>query len=73
MNASMLEYCKVVLEKVHFDPQLFRKEYHKSLRWLSREERKSLQHWIAQRFTTSAQPFPPQGRTIHATTQPHMS
>ena len=50
MKMSMLDYCKVILEKVHFDQTLFHKEYRKSMRWLSHEERKHLQEWKAQRF-----------------------
>ena len=50
MRPSMLDYCKVILEKVHFDQRLFQKEYHKALRWLSHEEAKCLQEWSANRF-----------------------
>ena len=50
----MLAYCKVVLEKVHFDQTLFYKEYRKSLRWLSKEEHRHLQDWLTERFGTPA-------------------
>ena len=46
----MLDYCKLILEKVHFDPALFRKEYYKSLGKLSEDEREHLQHWMARKF-----------------------
>jgi hypothetical protein len=50
----MLDYCKVILEKVHFDQRLFQKEYQKALRWLSHEEGESLQQWSARRFETGS-------------------
>lgn len=47
-----LAYCQLVLEKVHFDPILFSKEYHKSLRWLSGDDQRYLRQWLSQRFGT---------------------
>jgi hypothetical protein len=35
---SMLDYCKKILQRVHFDARLFRKEYQKSIRWLEPAE-----------------------------------
>lgn len=52
MRPSMLDYCKLILEKVHFDQRLFQKEYQKALRWLSHEEQKYLQEWSVNRFNT---------------------
>lgn len=46
----MLEYVKLVLQKVRFNDVLFRKELSKSLRWLDDHEKKDLQHWIRQKF-----------------------
>ena len=34
----MLKLCKSVLEKVSFDPQLFRKELMKATKWLNKKE-----------------------------------
>jgi len=50
MKSSMLSYVKVILEKVSFDRRLFRKEYKKSLRWLSRDEAGALRQWVRFRF-----------------------
>lgn len=50
MKNSMLDYCKLILEKVHFDPTLFRKEYYKSLKKLPEDEREHLQQWMARKF-----------------------
>lgn len=57
MRPSMLDYCKVILEKVHFDQRLFQKEYRKALRWLSHEEGEYLQQWSARRFETESRSF----------------
>ncbi len=45
-RTTMLDYCKYVLQRVSFDVRLFRKEYRKSLRWLSREEIVHLKEWV---------------------------
>jgi hypothetical protein len=47
---SMLEYCKFIMDKFSFSPRLFRKEYRKSLRFLSPEEHPEFRTWIRQRF-----------------------
>lgn len=41
----MLEYVKMILQKVSFDRRLFRKEYRKSLGWLSMQEVNELRVW----------------------------
>ena len=41
----MLKFCKSVLEKVSFDPQLFRKELMKATRWLNKKELSKLKVW----------------------------
>lgn len=46
MKTSMLEYMKVILRKVSFDRSLFRKEYRKSLNWLSKNEVNELKSWL---------------------------
>lgn len=57
MKTSMLDYCKVILKKVHFDQRLFHKELHKALRWLSHDEKEHLQQWIDKTFGSSARPL----------------
>jgi len=42
----MLEYCKLILGKFTFDKALFRKEYRKSLQYLSVEDRQELKRWV---------------------------
>jgi hypothetical protein len=46
MKTSMLEYVKIILQKVSFNKRLFLKEYRKSYQWLVYEERKKLKEWI---------------------------
>jgi hypothetical protein len=47
-HKTMLSYCKLILKSVSFDRKLFRKEYRKSLRWLSPLEAVSLKIWLRQ-------------------------
>ena len=47
---SMLEYSKIILEKVHFEPRIFRKELRKALRQFSSEENKNLMAWCKSKF-----------------------
>ena len=42
----MLEYQKMILNKVSFDKRLFKKELLKSFKWLEPEEIKNLQDWV---------------------------
>lgn len=46
MKTTMLEYAKIILRKVSFDKTLFRKEYKKSLHWLTRNEAAELKGWL---------------------------
>tara|TARA_B100001094_G_C17995371_1_gene702393 strand:+ start:192 stop:368 length:177 start_codon:yes stop_codon:yes gene_type:complete len=46
MKESFLEYTKYILERVSFDLELLKKEYHKALKMLEREEVISLNSWI---------------------------
>ncbi len=48
MKTSMLEYFKIILDKVSFDKKLFRKEYRKSLSSLTKDEANQLKNWIRQ-------------------------
>lgn len=43
---SMLDYCKIILQKVHFSRRLFRKEYKKSFLYLEAAEREELKRWL---------------------------
>lgn len=48
---SMLEYCKLILEKLSFHKQLFRKEYKKSLKYyLSPNEHEEFKRWVREKF-----------------------
>ncbi|MFC6998475.1 hypothetical protein [Rufibacter roseus] len=49
----MLEYVKLILDKVSFDPKLFEKELRKSMRMLVRNELEALQAWCYKRFPSS--------------------
>jgi len=46
----MLEYVKLILEKVSFDQQLFEKELKKSIKQLISEELDELKNWCYQKF-----------------------
>lgn len=47
---TMLEYCKMILQKVSFDPSLFRMELHKALKELLAEEVQELKQWCVRTF-----------------------
>jgi hypothetical protein len=49
----MLEFSKVILKKVSFDTDLFRKELRKSISWLSNTESKQLKSWCLTYFGVS--------------------
>jgi hypothetical protein len=46
-----LEFYKIILEKVSFDPALFRKEYEKATQNLSFTERLLLKQWCKNNFS----------------------
>jgi hypothetical protein len=48
----MLEYQKMILEKVSFDQHLFEKELRKSMRDLIKEDLEDLRKWCYDRFDT---------------------
>ncbi len=50
----MLEYVKMILKKVSFDRKLLRKEYRKSLRWLSKNEAEELKSWARHQQTAES-------------------
>ncbi len=43
---TMLEYSKVILAKISFDKRLFKKEYRKAFRYLDKDDRAALKHWV---------------------------
>jgi hypothetical protein len=47
---NMLEYSKIILEKVSFDRKLFEKELKKALRQLVGKDREELTQWATTRF-----------------------
>lgn len=49
-ESNMLKYCKLILDRMSFDRKLLRKEYRKSLRWLTKEECLKLKQWMRIRF-----------------------
>ncbi|WP_430812823.1 MULTISPECIES: hypothetical protein [unclassified Carboxylicivirga] len=46
----MFELCKTVLNGVHEDKSLFRKELIKSISWLNADDQIKLQAWVRKRF-----------------------
>lgn len=46
MNTSFLDYYKMILDKVSFDPNLFLKEYNKAIRSLHNHEIGDLNRWL---------------------------
>jgi hypothetical protein len=53
----MVEMTKLVLEKVSFDKQLFKKELIKAVKWLNREERLMLRVWCIAQFGAMYRPI----------------
>lgn len=49
MKKTMLEYFKIILDKVSFDRRLFKKEYRKSLLLLTPVEAYQLKQWWRER------------------------
>lgn len=50
MANSMLEYVKLILEKVSFDKELFEKELKKGISYLVADEVVELKNWCYSRF-----------------------
>jgi hypothetical protein len=46
MSTSFLDYYKMILDKVSFDPGLFSKEYQKAIHTLRENEAVDLNHWL---------------------------
>ena len=49
MKMSFLDYYKLILEKVSFDPQLFKKEFKKAISSIEQHERDQLLEWMKNR------------------------
>ncbi len=47
---KMLEYYKMILEKVHFEPSIFKKELNKALKRSTLKENKNLLAWCRKKF-----------------------
>jgi hypothetical protein len=47
---TMLEYTKMILDKVSFEPKIFRKELRKAVNYISKEEYNHLKSWVRQKF-----------------------
>lgn len=46
----MLEYTKVILEKVSFEPRIFKKELRKAMNYVTKEEYGLLKIWVKKKF-----------------------
>lgn len=46
----MLEYAKVILPKVSFSKELFRKELNKCIGWVEEDQRVELYDWCYENF-----------------------
>lgn len=57
MTNSMLDYSKLILEKVSFDSTLFEKELRKALRMLIPTDREELKSWVIRTFGPQYQAF----------------
>jgi len=49
MRNSFLDYYKMILEKVSFDPDLFEKEFRKAIRSVEKHEADQLAEWVSSR------------------------
>ena len=54
--ASMLEYIKIILQKVSFDRRLFEKELRKAIRMLMPAEVKRLRDWCYEKYSSTYLP-----------------
>lgn len=56
MGISMLDYSKMILEKVSFDANLFQKEFRKAISKLMQPDAQELIKWCYSRYGTSVTP-----------------
>jgi hypothetical protein len=52
MPNKMLEYCKIILQKISFSKSLFKKEYKKTFNYLNEGERVELKRWLRANVST---------------------
>lgn len=52
---TMLEYSKMILEKVSFEPRIFKKELRKALRQSTKDEYQQLMEWCRKKFRKNNQ------------------
>jgi hypothetical protein len=57
MKTTLLEYSKLILNKVSFSEALFEKELRKNVYQLSNEEKLDLQAWCNHHFATRYAPI----------------
>ncbi len=57
MATSMLDYCKLILEKVSFDRKLFEKELVKAVGILIPTDREELKGWVVRNFGVQYQRY----------------
>jgi len=50
---TMLEHQKIVLKNVIDQPELFKKEYVKSMKWLNNQEQEELNKWLGDTYYQS--------------------
>lgn len=50
MSSNMFELSKLILQRVSFDPVLFRKELRKAVRWIRQEEINNFRNWCLTTF-----------------------
>lgn len=48
---SPVEYAKIILEKVSFEPKIFRKELRKALKRASKRDFNHLMNWCREKFS----------------------
>lgn len=52
---TMFEYRKMILEKVSFEPKIFKKELRKALRQSTKDEFRLLMEWCREKFGKNSQ------------------
>lgn len=54
---SPLDYAKLILEKVSFEPKIFKKELRKALKKSSKRDFKHLMEWCREKFSKKKKPI----------------
>ena len=71
MKTGFLDYYKMILDKVSFDPHLFDKEYKKALRHLTAHEAGDLNDWLKSRNLFQQRPYDHHLHDYHGARQRH--